>query len=72
MRMLTARQPWAALIVAGIKDVENRPWSTLMSISDEDRASDMTVCLEDMSRLQLGSWISGSAVPQAHARQNLV
>ncbi|GAA5046492.1 hypothetical protein HNP84_009731 [Thermocatellispora tengchongensis] len=28
MRMLTVRQPWAALIVAGIKDVENRPWTT--------------------------------------------
>jgi hypothetical protein len=28
MKMLTVRQPWAALIVAGIKPVENRTWST--------------------------------------------
>jgi hypothetical protein len=25
MKALTVRQPWASLIVAGIKDVENRP-----------------------------------------------
>ncbi|HEX4214728.1 MAG TPA: ASCH domain-containing protein [Candidatus Dormibacteraeota bacterium] len=28
MRALTIRQPWASLIVAGIKDVENRSWRT--------------------------------------------
>jgi ASCH domain len=28
MKMLTIRQPWAGLIVAGIKPVENRTWST--------------------------------------------
>ena len=28
MKALTVRQPWASLIVAGIKDVENRSWST--------------------------------------------
>ena len=28
MKVLTIRQPWASLIVAGIKDVENRPWPT--------------------------------------------
>ena len=28
MRVLTIRQPWASLIVAGIKDVENRSWAT--------------------------------------------
>lgn len=28
MRTLSIRQPWAALIVAGIKDIENRSWST--------------------------------------------
>ena len=26
MKALTVRQPWASLIVAGIKDVENRTW----------------------------------------------
>ena len=28
MRALTIRQPWSSLIVAGIKDVENRSWRT--------------------------------------------
>jgi hypothetical protein len=28
MKALTIHQPWASLIVAGIKDVENRTWST--------------------------------------------
>src|SRR3954453_23306276 len=28
MRALTIRQPWAALIMAGSKDVENRVWPT--------------------------------------------
>ena len=28
MKALSIRQPWAWLIVAGIKDVENRPWWT--------------------------------------------
>jgi hypothetical protein len=28
LKILTVRQPWASLIVAGIKDVENRSWST--------------------------------------------
>lgn len=27
MKALTVRQPWASLIVAGVKDVENRTWS---------------------------------------------
>lgn len=28
MKALTIRQPWAALIVAGFKDIENRTWTT--------------------------------------------
>jgi hypothetical protein len=28
MKVLTIRQPWASLIVADIKDVENRSWPT--------------------------------------------
>jgi ASCH domain len=28
MRALSIRQPWAALVVAGVKDIENRPWRT--------------------------------------------
>ncbi|MEU4511761.1 hypothetical protein AB0G05_19895 [Nonomuraea wenchangensis] len=26
--MITVQQPWAALIVAGLKDIENRTWTT--------------------------------------------
>jgi len=28
VKALTVRQPWASLIVAGIKDVEDRTWAT--------------------------------------------
>lgn len=28
MKVLTAKQPWASLIVEGIKDIENRTWNT--------------------------------------------
>jgi ASCH domain-containing protein len=28
MKIITIRQPWASLIVAGLKDVENRTWPT--------------------------------------------
>jgi hypothetical protein len=28
MKIISIRQPWASLIVCGIKDVENRTWST--------------------------------------------
>lgn len=28
MKILSIKQPWAALIVAGVKDVENRTWPT--------------------------------------------
>jgi hypothetical protein len=28
MKIISIRQPWAPLIVSGIKDVENRTWRT--------------------------------------------
>lgn len=28
MKTITVKQPWASLIVAGIKDIENRTWKT--------------------------------------------
>jgi hypothetical protein len=28
MKALSIRQPWAWLIIAGIKDIENRRWAT--------------------------------------------
>lgn len=27
MRVLTVRQPWASLLIAGVKDIENRTWT---------------------------------------------
>ncbi|MCS3017987.1 ASCH domain-containing protein [Phocaeicola vulgatus] len=29
MKAITIKQPWASLIVHGIKDIENRTWSRL-------------------------------------------
>ncbi len=28
MRALTVRQPWASLIISGVKNIENRSWTT--------------------------------------------
>lgn len=28
MKTITVKQPWASLIVEGIKDIENRTWKT--------------------------------------------
>ena len=28
MKVLSVKQPWASLIIAGVKDVENRSWNT--------------------------------------------
>ena len=28
VKVLTVKQPWASLIVHGIKDIENRSWKT--------------------------------------------
>ena len=29
MKALTIKQPWADLIIAGVKDIENRTWKKL-------------------------------------------
>jgi hypothetical protein len=46
MRILSVRQPWAALIVNGIKDVENRTWLTRyrgpVLVHASQRADDIT------------------------------
>src|SRR5690242_9023233 len=59
MRIISIRQPWAALIVHGFKDVENRTWPTRYrgavlihaSLRPDDISSDeierrFGVCLE--------------------------
>lgn len=35
MRVLSVQQPWAALIVAGLKDVENRTWVPATDVFSE-------------------------------------
>lgn len=46
MKILSIRQPWASLIVSGVKDVENRTWSTRyrgpLLIHAAQRADDVT------------------------------
>lgn len=29
MKIVSVKQPWASLIVRGVKDIENRSWSTI-------------------------------------------
>src|SRR5258707_15416018 len=52
MKILSVRQPWAALIVSGIKDVENRTWPTryrgLVLVHASLKADDTTS--EDVER----------------------
>jgi hypothetical protein len=36
VRALTVRQPWAALIVSGVKDIENRTWEPPVGVFGEE------------------------------------
>jgi len=67
VKCLTVWQPWAELIVMGVKDVENRSWPTrhrgpiLIHAASRMRASDLGVLAEeygielDRSALELGA-----------------
>src|SRR5438094_905233 len=52
MKILSIRQPWAALIVSGAKDVENRTWPThyrgRILVHASQRADD--ICSDDIER----------------------
>lgn len=54
MRTLTVKQPWASLIVMGIKDVENRTWTTpyrgriLIHAGKELRSENFATINDDM------------------------
>lgn len=52
MYVLSVRQPWAALIMAGLKDIENRTWTTrhrgLLGI----HASQTRLPLADQARIR--------------------
>jgi ASCH domain-containing protein len=70
MKAISIRQPWAWLIVAGIKDIENRTWSTkhrgplrihasaskvdLVSIEEIELRHGMRI---DLAKLQFGGII---------------
>jgi hypothetical protein len=58
MRMLSVQQPWAHLLVKGVKDVENRPWSTsyrgpLLIHAGQLLNSDVRECVRD--QIELGN-----------------
>jgi hypothetical protein len=48
MKALSVRQPWAGLIVAGLKDIENRTWTTRyrgpLLIHASQRADSVMLC----------------------------
>ena len=49
MKVLSVQQPWASLIVAGIKDVENRTWKPKempgrILIHASKKCTERTVC----------------------------
>lgn len=51
MRSLTIKQPWASLIVEGIKDIENRTWKTHFRGRIYVHASAKTATWEDLVSL---------------------
>ncbi len=58
MRALTIKQPWASLIMAGVKDVENRGWPVPSTLPQWER------CIECGQRWPddpeaLGDWCEG-------------
>ena len=67
MKVLSVQQPWASLIAAGIKDVENRTWKPQeiperILIHASKKCSNRTMRNEDIELLQemLNEIIQGS------------
>jgi hypothetical protein len=56
MKALSVRQPWASLIVLGIKDVENRTWRTNyrgpLAIHASQRVDDATGMMHGLRAVQ--------------------
>jgi hypothetical protein len=59
MRALSIRQPWASLIIAGVKNIENRSWTTsyrgplLIHASTTGTAADMEAGVKLCKKLGL-------------------
>lgn len=67
MKTLTVKQPWASLIVVGIKDVENRTWPTkfrgrVLIHASAGRAKKFKINLSDEQMLAAFKDISQQAI----------
>ncbi|MBR1154613.1 ASCH domain-containing protein [Bradyrhizobium sp. JYMT SZCCT0428] len=68
MKIISIRQPWASLIVSGVKDVENRSWSTSyrgLVLIHASRTADNITDDEFQSRFEM-------AIPAALPRGGVV
>lgn len=62
MKALSIRQPWAQLIVQGIKDIENRQWSTSYRgelLIHASKAVDLDLCQQYAEYLPCGLLTGG-------------
>jgi hypothetical protein len=77
MRTLSIRQPWAGLIVAGIKDIENRSWSTsyrgpiLIHAGKAKPPADWLEEIEDEHDIKIPRMEFGGNRSQATSREEL-
>jgi hypothetical protein len=73
MKIISIRQPWASLIVSGIKDIENRTWPTryrgpvLIHASQraDDATSDELTGGSASARPLCCPWAASSASPRS-------
>src|SRR5262249_16255502 len=56
MRGLSIRQPWAHLIVHGVKDIENRTWATTRRGAFYVHASSNLFPIEERERIRQWVW----------------
>lgn len=66
MKALTIRQPWASLIVAGVKDVENRSWPVPDWLFGEPLAIHSAARLDKAAHAARATVLAGEAVPGGH------
>jgi len=64
MKILSVRQPWASLIVSGVKDVENRTWPTRDYLKPVTRATlpqEIVAAIADLIMARV--WKPGDRIP---------
>lgn len=66
MKALTVRQPWASLIVAGLKDVENRSWRAPEWIVGERIAIHSAARRDTPERAAHAAVLAGEVVAGGH------